>query len=165
MPLRALESTLHEATANHTQTRVRLLVATSFRPFSSLEGKRRSPSRSFSVVSPGRVCTSNQPTSILGVHSVGVSCDIIRRSMLKAKDRRFSDAALKVCGRKGYWPNLVVILWLEWRGGGGRGGLPLSAGTGCAAPPTCPCSRPKIYGDRTPVAYSIIVIVNLPPEE
>ena len=58
MPLRVLESTLHEATANHTQTHVRLLIATPYRTFSSLEGKRRSPSRSFSVVPPGRVCTS-----------------------------------------------------------------------------------------------------------
>ena len=33
MPLRALESTLHEATANHTQTRVRLLIATPYRIF------------------------------------------------------------------------------------------------------------------------------------
>ena len=96
MPLRAFESTLHEATANHTQTHVRLLIATPYPTVQSLEGKRRSPSRSFSVVSPGRVCTSNHPTSILGVHSVGVSCD--RRSMLKAEDRQFSDAALKVCG-------------------------------------------------------------------
>ena len=98
MPLRAFESTLHEATANHTQTHVRLLIATPYPTVQSLERKRRSPSRSFSVVSPGRVCTSNHPTSILGVHSVGVSCDTIRRSMLKAEDRRFLDAALKVYG-------------------------------------------------------------------
>ena len=98
MPVRALESTLHEATANHTQTHVRLLITTPYQTFSSLEGKRRSRSRSFSVVSPGRVCTSNCPTLILGVHSVGVSCYTVRRSMLKAEDRRFSDAALKVCG-------------------------------------------------------------------
>ena len=98
MPLWALESALHKATANHTQTHVRLLIATPYRTFSSLEGKRRSPGRSFSVVLPGRVCTSNYPTSILGVHSVGVSCYTVRRSMLKAEDRRFSDAALKVCG-------------------------------------------------------------------
>ena len=32
----------------------------------------------------------------------------------------------------------------EWRGGG----LPLSAGMGCAVAFTCPCGRPKIYGDR-----------------
>ena len=95
MPLRAFESTRHGATAIHTQTHVGLLIATSYPTFPSLEGKRRSPSR---VVSPGRVCTSNHPTSILGVHSVGVSCDTIRRSMLKAEDRRFPDAALKVCG-------------------------------------------------------------------
>ena len=56
---------LREATANHTQTHVRLLIATPYQTFSSLEGKRRSPSRSFSVVLPGRVCTSNYPTSIL----------------------------------------------------------------------------------------------------
>ena len=98
MHLRALESTLHEVAANHTQTDVRLLIATPYRTFSSLEGKRRSPSSSLSVVWPGRVCTSNHPTSILGIHSVGVSCDTIRRSMLKAEDRRFSDTALKVCG-------------------------------------------------------------------
>ena len=110
MPPRALESTLHEATVNHTQTHVRLLVATLYRTFSSLERKRQSPSRSFSVVSPGGgVCTSNHPTSILGVHSVSVSCDTIRRSMLKAEDRRFSDAASKVCGSKGYWPKSMVI--------------------------------------------------------
>ena len=98
MPLQALESTLHKATANHTQTHVRLLIATPYRTFSSLERKRRSPGRSFSVVLPGRVCTSNYPTSILGVHSVGVSCYTVRRSMLKAEDRRFSDADSKVCG-------------------------------------------------------------------
>ena len=109
MPLRALECTLHEATANHTQTHVRLLIATPHRTFSHLEGKRRSPSKSFSVVSPGRVCTSNRPTLILGVHSVGVSCYTVRRSMLKAEDRRFSDDALKVCGSKGCWPKSVVI--------------------------------------------------------
>ena len=39
---------------------------------------------------------------------------------------------------------------LEWRGGG----LPLSAGMGCADAFTCPCGRPKIHGDRTSVAYS-----------
>ena len=98
MPLRALESMLCEATANHTETHVRLLIATPNRTFSSLEGKRRSPSSSFSAVLSGRVCISNYPTSILEVHSVGVSCYTVRRSMLKAEDRRFSDAALKVCG-------------------------------------------------------------------
>ena len=41
-------------------------------------------------------------------------------------------------------------LVLEWRGGG----LPLSAGMGCADAFTCPCGRPKIHGDRTSVAYS-----------
>ena len=40
----------------------------------------------------------------------------------------------------------------EWRGGG----LPLSAGMGCAVTVafTFPCGRPKIHGDRTSVAYS-----------
>ena len=37
---------------------------------------------------------------------------------------------------------------------GGGGGLPLSAGMGCADAFTCPCGRPKIHGDRTSVAYS-----------
>ena len=41
---------------------------------------------------------------------------------------------------------------LEWRGGG----LPLSAGMGCADAFTCPCGRPKIHGDRTSVAYSTV---------
>ena len=40
----------------------------------------------------------------------------------------------------------------EWQGRG----LPLSAGMGCVVAFTCPCSRPKIYGGRTPVAYSIV---------
>ena len=38
----------------------------------------------------------------------------------------------------------------EWRGGG----LPLSAGMGCAVAFTSPYGRPKIDGDRTSVAYS-----------
>ena len=33
MPLWALESKLHEATANHTQTRIRLLIATPYQTF------------------------------------------------------------------------------------------------------------------------------------
>ena len=41
-------------------------------------------------------------------------------------------------------------LVLEWHGGG----LPLSAGMGCADAFTCPCGCLKIHGDRTSVAYS-----------
>ena len=37
--------------------------------------------------------------------------------MLKAEDRRFSDAALKVCGSQGYWPKSVVIWCKSGRGG------------------------------------------------
>ena len=64
------------------------------------------------------------------------------------------------CCYEGLWQQGLLAevggnLVLEWLGGGG--GLPLSTGMGCAAPPPCPCGRPKIHGDRTRVAYSMYV--------
>ena len=78
---------------------------------------------------------------------------MLHRPKIDAKGRRQT-----IFGRcfEGLWQLGLLAevggnLVLEWRGGG----LPLSAGMGCADAFTCPCGRPKIDGDRTSVAYSI----------
>ena len=70
--------------------------------------------------------------------------------MLKAEDKTIFGHCFEGLWQLGLLAKVGGNLVLEWRGGG----LPLSAGMGCIVAFTCPCSRPKIHGDRTSVAYS-----------
>ena len=77
--------------------------------------------------------------------------------MLKAKDRRFSDTTLKVCGSWGYWPKSLVI---RCKSGGGPDYFLVQEWTVLLFSLALAAVCPKIHGDRTSVAYSTIVLTS-----